>query len=65
MAEDDPVQAAFHALVADAPSPTQTVTRAPGSSSPAASLRSPGGWKRTLARRVLLVVRWGSRGERP
>ncbi|HEY6546544.1 MAG TPA: serine/threonine-protein kinase, partial [Vicinamibacteria bacterium] len=56
VADDDPVQAAFHALVADAPPDTQTMTRGPGSSSPAASLRSPGGWKRTLARRALLVA---------
>ena len=58
VAEEDPVEAAFHALVADAPSPTQTVTRPPGLSSPsrARPLSSAGGWKRTLARRAFLVT---------
>jgi hypothetical protein len=55
VAEADPVEVAFHALVADAPSPTQTVTRPPGLSSPARA-QAKGGWKRTVLRRALLVA---------
>ncbi len=53
---DDPVEAAFHALVADVPSDTRTMTRR-GWLSGRGRVRPPStGWKRTLARRALLVA---------
>ena len=51
VAEDDPVQQALHALVADAPSPTHTQLPRPQR----VSVEPPSSWPKHFGRRLLLV----------